>query len=214
MTTRAAEKKYLDAVVVLGDYLHNRAIDLPFQTGDTFYYRTEHEPGGKVFNGSPEWYWWSQFVRTLAEEFDRTYYLDLLDALHRHLVIGWLLSSVTFEIEHGPVRDRRYGHASYAGWRTFDGAFDDRGDCPFKRDSKLSVIPSVQALHASLVGVIIEWQSGMEEIGGGRLRDTAASDVFIKDCLPEMQRLIRIEYDAAAQEIRRLMGSRSVVGTN
>ncbi len=183
------------------DYLRNRTNDLPFSTEYTFCHCFERDGKGVVFDGSLEWHRWTLFVMTLAKEFDHTHYLNMLNVLHRHLVIGWLLSAVTYEMESGLTIERRYRHAAYAGWRTFDAAIDDRGDYPLKRDVKLGASPLVQALHTYLLSVILQWQSCMETIDNGRLRDTDVSDAFIKSMLPEMQRRIRVAYEDASAQV-------------
>lgn len=191
---------------VMIDYLRNREEQL-FPTPEyTFHHCTEVDRRGKLFEGSHEWRRWVMFVGSFANQFDHQHHVSVLRAFYRHLAIGWLLSAVTFQIEHGPVRDRRHRHAWYAGWRTFDAAFDDQGDSSFTRDPELHEIPSVLALHEYLLGIICQWRTLMESVDDGSLRDTEVSDAFIKGMLPEMQRLIRIEYAAACAQARDLVG--------
>lgn len=197
-------------------YLGETNNDLPFSTNVTYWFRSRQ---------CIEYHLCVDRIKCMAGRFDNypgTYsiakYLYASDkavvieaiykALRCHLIVGWMLSGISFEKENGVDRykGRKYTHASFAAWRSFD-EYMNHNDLYNNKNNDIG-LPNdarVEYLHKYLESVEEEWLKLQKKDANSFCEDTPASDRFVHDKLAEMQEQTRVVYKAVSKEIEGLV---------
>jgi hypothetical protein len=123
-------------------------------------------------------------------------------ALHWHLLVGYMLSAITFEIKNGIYRNRRYSHPIYEAWLTFEEAFQRRTNDPFSKNvgSKLKELEEnevVSKLFEYCKSIIEEWKKLYNN-----WENTRQAEEFIASKLHNIHERFMADYKEIAQEIR------------
>lgn len=154
---------------------------------------------------------WGETVTSIAKPLYSSSKAEIMgeihDALLRHLLVGWMMSAVAYEIEisrTGRRVERKYDHPSYAAWRTFEAGVKNTGYYPFNHPLHLESNRVIQELYNSIAR-IFEESSARCVKKDGLLTDTQASNTFMASKLPEMLVQLQVVYRSITEEVKGLI---------
>lgn len=207
-----AERAKTSVKNAISHYLTEREGDCPFYTYYTFWHSSQSNDEWRKFTNTV-----SHLTGCRGSQEDLALPLysspehrQKIEALHAqlltHLLVGYMLSALSFEAQNGPSNERKYEHAAYAAWRTFSNAVERGGYNPLPDGVDVSKDPPVIRLYEAVLK-FEEQASKLCVTENGWLKDTWESRRYRREHIEEVLKVAGDSYKELTERIRNLVNA-------